>query len=332
MAELNLPSMDFSSLGQLGNVYKKAQEDQKRQQTLASLGQGGDVDAQTLLKSGDLSLAQLGVQLQNRQVEDAWRRQQAAQAQSNSDRSYQLQAGAQRRLNDPTPEGFTKQADGSYAPIPGGPQDPAYLQKVNDIKKPNNVLQAGDKKIITAAEDELPNLQGTVEGLNRAMELNDKTFTGYSAGTRAALGSRVPGGSLLVDKGAADATTEWQTIMSQEAITTMADSLKGATTDFELNTFKKDLADPTTPPAIRKKIIQRMLTLAERQKAIKERRINELRGGTYFKPQGGQPAAPSQGNGADVMLQQAKEALAQGANRGAVLLRLQQAGISPDGI
>jgi hypothetical protein len=57
MAELTVPLLDFSALGQLPQVYKKAQADELRQQTLSSLGQGGAADATALLKSGDLPLA-----------------------------------------------------------------------------------------------------------------------------------------------------------------------------------------------------------------------------------------------------------------------------------
>lgn len=332
MAELLNPNVDFSSLGQLPAVYQRARQDQMRQQTLASLGQGGDVDAQTLLKSGDLSLAQLGVQLQNKQAEDAWRRQEAARSQSNADRTYELQRQQQARLADPTPANWRKTASGGLEPIPGGEADPAYIQRVNEIKKPNNVLQAGDKKIITAAEDELPNLDGTLEALKIAKDLNNKTFTGITAGIRGKIGTTVPGAGALIDKDAAMATREWGQVMSGEAIKTMSDTLKGATTDFELKKFEAMMADPSVPPEIRGRMIDRMIKLAEAHRQTKMRRINDLRGGTYFKPDGGAAKPSGQGNGADVLLQQAKEALAAGAPRGAVLLRLQQAGVSPDGI
>jgi hypothetical protein len=100
MAELTVPQVDFSSLGQLPAIYKQGQADALRQQTLASLGQGGAVDANTLLKSGDLSLAQLGIGLQNRSADDAWRREEAARTQKNADRSYGLQARAASRADE----------------------------------------------------------------------------------------------------------------------------------------------------------------------------------------------------------------------------------------
>lgn len=153
-------------------------------------------------------------------------------------------------------------------------------------------LSAGDRKAITAAEDELPNLQQTVELLNRANELNTKTFTGYTAGFRGQIGSKVPGAGYLIDQSAAKDTLEFENLMSTEAVTTMAETLKGATTDFELREFKSRLSDPATPPEIRGRIINRMKTLAERQLKIKTDRLNQLREGEYYKPGGGASAKP----------------------------------------
>lgn len=74
----------------------------------------------------------------------------------------------------------------------------------------------------------------------------------------------------------------------------MAETLKGATTDFELREFVKLLADPSTPPDTRKRVIERMQTLAQRQMQIKKDRLDQLRGQTYYKPGGGasSPALP----------------------------------------
>ena len=73
IAPLQLPgyaapqTLDFTSLANLGQVYKQANQDANRQATLAQLGQGDKIDPRVLLASGDLSLANLGVQIQSRQ-------------------------------------------------------------------------------------------------------------------------------------------------------------------------------------------------------------------------------------------------------------------------
>jgi hypothetical protein len=70
LPQANINSLaDFSPLANLGNVYQKAQEEQRRRDALAQLGQGQSADAATLIKSGDMGLAQLGLNLQNRTVD-----------------------------------------------------------------------------------------------------------------------------------------------------------------------------------------------------------------------------------------------------------------------
>lgn len=83
--------VDFSPLANLGQVYQKAQQDQLRQQTLAQLGQGGTADANALLRSGDLSLAQLGISLRNRQEDLARQGMQDARQATNDKFNQNLQ-------------------------------------------------------------------------------------------------------------------------------------------------------------------------------------------------------------------------------------------------
>lgn len=142
-------------------------------------------------------------------------------------------------------------------------------------------MAAADKRALYTAEDEMPQIQGTIEALTRAKELNDSTFSGAGASTRAYLGSKLPDmmvPDFIADPETAQTTNEWEMLMSPAALEQMANTLKGATTDFELRKFIALLADPATPAETRKGIVDRMLRLAERQKQVKEDRINELRG------------------------------------------------------
>jgi hypothetical protein len=200
-------------------------------------------------------------------------------------------------------------------------------------------LSATDKKAIFEAEDAMPQLQGTVENLNRALELNKSTFSGAGAGLRATLGANLPDAMVpdfIADRKTALATSEWQKIMGPEALQAMASTLKGATTDFELRKFIEMLGDPQTPPQVREGVIKRMKTLVERKMQVQESRVRDLRGGTYFKPDGGSapasPAAPSGGGQQGGALQQAREAIDRGADRNAVIKRLRENGIDATGL
>lgn len=102
-------SVDLSTpLANLGQVYQKAQQDALRRDTLAQLGAGsGQVDPRGLLASGDMSLAQLGLQIQNQNTASArdardfaFRQEESARAQRNADRSYGLQARAAARADE----------------------------------------------------------------------------------------------------------------------------------------------------------------------------------------------------------------------------------------
>lgn len=107
MAELTVPQIDFSSLGQLPQIYKQGQADQLRQQTLASLGRGGPADAAALIRSGDQSLASLGIQLQNTEYQhgrdsknDTRQAAQDALTAQHWNQSYDLQKRAAARADE----------------------------------------------------------------------------------------------------------------------------------------------------------------------------------------------------------------------------------------
>jgi hypothetical protein len=159
--------------------------------------------------------------------------------------------------------------------------------------KTDTPISATDKKAIFEAEDAVPALQGTLETLKRAKELVPDAYSGYTAGARGAAGALLP--DLMVPDWVADpksskATVELNQLLSGEAIKSMAETLKGATTDSEMNRFTTILADPKSPPELKLRTIERMETLARRKFELNQSRVKDLRGGTYFKPEGGAPA------------------------------------------
>jgi hypothetical protein len=176
--------------------------------------------------------------------------------------------------------------DGSMQPI-GGVRAP---------EKRDAGLSVVEKKAVFESEDSLPALDATVGALERAKALNKKTFEGMTSGLRGSLGTAFSPDSLpgqlvggVVDRGAAEATNEWGNLMNMEAIQAMAATLKGATTNFELEKFVEVLANPSTPPATRERTIERMLTLANQRRQTARDRIKELRS-TGLRPSNGAPA------------------------------------------
>jgi hypothetical protein len=95
MAELTVPRLDFSSLGDLPATYRDARKHATREAALAELGQGGPINysdaARRLFAAGlaqeGMSLAQLG----NNERDFGFRQTEAQRAQQNADRSHGLQ-------------------------------------------------------------------------------------------------------------------------------------------------------------------------------------------------------------------------------------------------
>lgn len=149
VAPLNLPgyatpqSLDFSSLANLGQVYKKAEADRGLRDAFSN---GVPTDAAGLAQLGaqvgaynpqlGLSLAQLGMTAGQRQQEqerqgrlDARQLSRDAVSDRQHAESMALQRANAARLADRTPAGFAQNPDGSYRAIAGGPADPDYLAR-----------------------------------------------------------------------------------------------------------------------------------------------------------------------------------------------------------
>jgi hypothetical protein len=283
-----VPLMDFSQLGQLPEVYDRARTQAVRDRTLAELGQGaGPIDydnAARKLMAVDpqmaMTLATLGRNAEN----DKW------------NRTYQggMLDVARQGANRPqivdvgTPDGRKQKM---IVDASSGKQTPLGSPMGDDVK-----LTSTDRKAIFESEDENANLKTTRAALERAKELAPQAFTGYLSSARATVGNNLPDGlvpDFLASKGGSEATTELSQILSEQSITNMSKTLKGASTDREMAEFKRIQADPNVPVKLKQAAIDRMLQKVELQEKINTDRINQLRGGTYFKPVGGQSGAPT---------------------------------------
>lgn len=189
--------------------------------------------------------------------------------------------------------------------------------------KAKQSMSASDQKALFTAEDELPTFDSTLSTLGRAKDLNRQTYTGAGAEMKGWAGTTVPGAGLIFDQQKAQATREFGQIMSMEAIKSMSALLKGATTEREMAEFQRILGDPTTPPDIRERTIDRMMTLATRQRDIARGRINDLRGKSGLDPlswdEEGRPSAGAssgQRQGPSQRQQQAQPDLPPGARQG----------------
>lgn len=383
MAELTVPTVDFSALGQLPDIYRQNRANAIRQQTLANLGQGAQADADALLRSGDLSLAQLGVSLRNRQEDQARQAAQDARLASNDQFSHNIQTkqlelstraanradegpvetatqrAAAARANgiDPTtPQGKAyvltgklPEADASVtqnvearkaAAVANGldPNSPGYQSYVLTGKMPREDAQpltATDKKAILEADEKVQAGKQTIDNLNKAKVLSKQAFSGPVAGKLGYAASFLGESS---DTGKAGiATQDLENLVTSNALQQLKTIFGGNPTEGERGILLDIQGSVGKPDAVRQKIFDRAIEAAKKRLTFEQQRADELRGGSFYKTTGGASKnspqqASAQGNGADTMLQHAREAIAQGAPRDAVIQRLQGAGIDPSAL
>lgn len=116
------------------------------------------------------------------------------------------------------------------------------------------------------------NTQSTLNDLKEARDLLGPEGTGIRAGAGGGLtqtGAKWGGDALgLSDPKLTKNTERFNQIMSAEAITTMAQTLKGASTDFELKQFVALMNDPNAEPATKVKALNNMIAKAEAHTAL----------------------------------------------------------------
>lgn len=159
-------------------------------------------------------------------------------------------------------------------------------------------LNSTELKLKAAAEDALPALQTNIEALDQAEGLmgTDEAptiYTGLGSETasRANVGlSGSLGIGIGLDPVKAQNTKQFNDLLSQQAISNMAETLKGATTNFELQEFKNILSDPSSPIKQRRAVIKRMRQLLVQKYQTYQTRVQQLsdtESGTVTPDQGG---------------------------------------------
>jgi hypothetical protein len=133
MADYGPPSVDFfGKLGAIGDSFAAARKEAQRKALLSgAVGADGGVDYEKLmagaLRAGDAQTAFLADRMRQDRRDFDWKKQESQRAQGNADREHAL-----RERTHGIPSGFRQAPGGGLAPIPGGPNDPAYLRTKSD--------------------------------------------------------------------------------------------------------------------------------------------------------------------------------------------------------
>jgi hypothetical protein len=269
---------------QVSGMIKQRQVSAAREQAAQEIMQGGNPQnaLARLMSAGDMQGAQILSQLGNTAFDQRYKTEMLGIAKTQANRKE-------------FPPGYEANPAGGQRYIKGGPEDPATIAAKITAKEPAK-LSGGEHKLIADAEDDLVNLTGTREALAEAKKLVPHAYTGVGAAMRGNIGANLPDWAVpdaLASPKGGDATVRLNQLLSNESIQAMSAALKGATTDKEMFEFKAIMADPRASVENKIKAIEQM----ERKVALKEKistdRMNQIRGRTYFKPQGGMSAQPA---------------------------------------
>jgi len=304
------------------------------------------------------------------QTEDptlSFRKDEAKRDQGNQNRTFSLAERRQAAAEDPTPDGFERGLDGTYRPLPGGPQDPSYLAQVNQASGRKNLPAGfepdpvkGGLRPIAGGPADPEYLRGKPDKQNAPSGYvwNDpadptKGMTAIPGGpgekvdaeVAARLGlaksflgelpdikKRVEAGELT---GIIDASKAKMGVGGpgeiRRKIDSGAEALLRMLTGAGMN--KEEAAEYTrrykfSPTDTASTVISKLNQLEQELTSVGET-VGKGRGG-WTPPAKGAAKPSGLGKDADLMLGQAREAIAAGAPRDAVIKRLQGAGITSD--
>jgi hypothetical protein len=232
------------------------------------------------------------------------------------------------------PTGFQKNSDGSLSPIKGGPQDPEYIKETTALKEKPRNMSISD---ITKLSEE----GGKFANLTKFVETFDPEFAGNPVFGEARnwVGRTLP--SWMVDPKAAEGASWWQEYDRYKNV--VRNELFGsALTATEKAAFEKADISPSMNPDVLKKNLQTQKGIVET--AIKRKATAMIEAG--YKPDAIAAAygvsleslgikadkGSKGGSNNDAALQKARDAIAKGAPKDAVVQRLQDAGIDPSGL
>lgn len=213
---------------------------------------------------------------------------------------------------------------------PGTREYHAYVLTGKLAGSDQQPLTATDRKAILEADEGIAANQATITNLREAQRLSPQANSGPGASTRAAIGNMMPDYLLpdfISSPQSSAATAQLENLSTGNALEQLKAIFGAAPTEGERKILLDIQGAVNQPDHVRQDIYRRAQAAAERRLAFNEQRANELRGGTYYRPRGGQQQQRSVG-GVDpqAVIQQARDAVARGADPAAVMGRLREMG------
>jgi hypothetical protein len=141
--------------------------------------------------------------------------------------------------------------------------------------------------------------QSAISDLKEARDLLGPKGTGIRVGSGAGMaqtGAKWGGDTLgLTDPALTQPTERYNQLMNAEAITAMAQKLKGASTDYEMKAFVALMNDPNAEGETKVQALNKMIAKAEAHYALQ---LDQMKRARVPVPAGAAPAATASGGGA----------------------------------
>lgn len=146
-------------------------------------------------------------------------------------------------------------------------------------------LSATDKKAILEADEAVLSAQTAIDSLNQAKAVSPKAYFGPTAGVRGYATS-------MVGSEAGEATQDLSNIVATNALGQLKAIFGGNPTEGERKILLDIQGSVDQPDAVRQKIFDRGIALAQRRLEFNRKRVEDLKGGTFYKAQGEAGALP----------------------------------------
>lgn len=302
------PNLFVNSVGggyALGQLFSQPFRDRRRQGELARLAEMARAEDFAGLGSGLVGMGEVGAGINALQVpfeRDQLRLQREFQNQQFMDnrdfRNRQfdwergqdelrnaLAAAAEARANaalntQRPPEGFQVNPDGTMGPVPGGPADPAYAQRLAEAKgagKPEKYtnLPVNVQNQIAEADQVVMGSRSVVATMADALRLNDLALSGPMSGERGAI-------TGFFGSESGQATTELNNLVTGSALESLKFIFGSMPTEGERKILLDIQGSSDQPPAVRERIFTRAIAAALAREEYNRRRAKALRDGTYY--------------------------------------------------
>lgn len=262
----------------------------------------------------------------------AFRQEEARRAQTNADRTFTLAERAATRADEGPVETSSQRAQAAekFGLVPGTPEykaytltgklpegdttissqvsqrqaaaaqmgmkpdHPAYQSFILTGKMPREDAQpltATDKKAILEADEKVQSGRMTIDNLNKAKVLSKEAFSGPMAGKLGYAASFLGESSDTGKSGIA--TQDLENLITTNALQQLRAIFGGNPTEGERGILLDIQGSVGKPDAVRQKIYDRAIEAANKRLTFERQRADELRGGQFYKPQGGTSAAPA---------------------------------------